>query len=95
MGKGVILSYRNLTTQKTYTVNTAGSVDRFIHNPDGTYTLEATGHNGYVYLPGDATGPRVIEYTGRLVVTVDATNTQTLSFAGSTGTSVDVCAALS
>jgi hypothetical protein len=94
VGKGVVLTYRNLTNGKTYTVNTAGSVDRFVQNADGTQTVYLSGHNGYVYFNTDATGPRVIQYTGRLVVTTDASGQNTLSVVSQSGQSVNVCAAL-
>ncbi|OOP65312.1 hypothetical protein BMF89_00245 [Arthrobacter sp. SRS-W-1-2016] len=95
VGKGVLLTYTNPTNGESYTVNTAGSVDRFVQNADGTYTVYLSGHNGYVYFNTDATGPRVIEYTGRLVVTVDSSLANTLSVDFTSGQSVDVCAALS
>ncbi|GAA5195383.1 hypothetical protein GCM10023346_25180 [Arthrobacter gyeryongensis] len=95
VGKGVLLTYTNHTTGKSYTVNTAGSVDRFVHNADGTYTAYLSGHNGYVYFSTDATGPRAIQYTGRLVVTTDSTLSNTLSVDFTSGQSVDICAALS
>ncbi|WP_423185108.1 hypothetical protein [Arthrobacter sp. NyZ413] len=95
VGKGVLLTYSNPSNGKSYTVNTAGSVDRFVQNPDGTYTGYLSGHNGYIYFNTDATGPRAIEYTGRLVVTTDSTLSNTLSVDFTSGQSVDVCAALS
>lgn len=95
VGKGVVLTYSNPTNSKTYVVNTAGSVDRFVQNADGTQTVYLSGHNGYVYFNTDATGPRVIEYTGRLVVTTDASGQNTLSVVSEAGQSVNVCDALS
>lgn len=96
VGKGVILTYTNVTNGKTYTVNTAGSVNRFIQNPDGTVTLESTGHNGFIFFATDVTGPRVTQYTGRIVITVDSLLTQNvLSVDATSGQAVDVCAAIS
>jgi hypothetical protein len=96
VGKGVLLTYTNLSNGKAYTVNTSGSVNRFVQNPDGTVTLEATGHNGFVFFPTDSTGPRVTQYTGRLVVTLDSIVTQNvLSVNATSGQTVDVCAAIS
>ncbi|MCX2748840.1 hypothetical protein OOZ51_13605 [Arthrobacter sp. MI7-26] len=96
VGKGVLLTYTNLSNGKTYTVNTSGSVNRFIQNANGTVTLEATGHNGFIFFPTDATGPRVTQYTGRIVVTLDSLVTQNaLSVNATSGQAVDVCAAIS
>jgi hypothetical protein len=84
------------TRGKAFTVKTAGSVDRFIPNKDGTVSLEATGHNGFIFFPTDATGPRVTQYTGRIVVTLDSLATQNaLSVDATSGQAVDVCAAIS
>lgn len=96
VGKGVLLTYTNLSNGKTYIVNTAGSVDRFVQKPDGTVTLEAAGHNGFIFFRTDSTGPRVTQYTGRLVVTLDSIVTQNvLSVDATSGQAVDVCAAIS
>ncbi|MDJ0459333.1 hypothetical protein PUN71_019185 [Arthrobacter sp. NQ7] len=95
VGKGVLLTYTNHETGASYTVNTSGSVDRFVHNADGTYTVYLSGHNGYIYFGTDATGPRAIQYTGNLVVTTDATLSKTLSVDFTSGQSVDICAKLS
>ena len=39
---------------KTYSVNTSGSVSRYVKNPGGkSYTLTLTGHNGFVYFAAD------------------------------------------
>lgn len=77
VGKGVILTYRNVTSGKTYTVNTAGTVARYTENPDGTWTLQTTGHTGFIYFSTDVVGqdelgPQVTQYTGRLVLTIDS-----------------------
>ncbi|UTT70604.1 hypothetical protein NMQ03_05560 [Arthrobacter sp. DNA4] len=42
IGSGVILTWSNQSTGKTYTVNTSGSVGRYVKQPDGTYTLTLT-----------------------------------------------------
>jgi hypothetical protein len=97
VGKGVILTYTNLSNNKTYTVNTAGSVSRYTQNPDGKWTLSATGHNGIVYFPLDRppVGAGAIQYTGRVVLTIDSPKTlNVLSVDASAGKAVDVCALL-
>ncbi|MET4093943.1 hypothetical protein [Arthrobacter sp. UYCu712] len=97
VGKGVILTYTNLSNGKTYTVNTAGSVSKYTQNPDGkTWTFSATGHNGFVYFPLDSPeGGGAYQYTGRLVLTIDSPKTlNVLSVDASAGKVVDVCARL-
>lgn len=102
VGKGVLLTYTNLSTGKTYTVNTAGYVSRYTQKRDGTWTLEATGHNGFVYFGTDVAdvngnkGPAATQYTGRVVLTIDSPSTlNVLSVDATSGKTVDICAALS
>ena len=101
VGKGVLLTYTNLDTGKTYTVNTAGTAGRYTQNPDGTWTFEATGHTGFVYFSTDVVGPgqlgpQATQYTGRLLLTIDSPETlNVLSVDATSGKTVDICAALS
>lgn len=95
IGSGVILTWSNQSTGKTYTVNTSGSVGRYVKQPDGTYTLTLTGHNGFVFFSGDATGPGAFVYTGRVVLTVDnPVNNTVISVDASAGKAVNVCEVL-
>ena len=88
-----------MSTGKTYKVNTAGSLSKFTQNPDGkTWTLTATGHNGFVFFPADrpVEGAGAYEYNGRLVLTVDSPNdVNVLSVDATAAKAVDVCARLS
>ncbi|WP_426979152.1 hypothetical protein ACQCSU_07670 [Pseudarthrobacter sp. O4] len=95
VGKGVLLTYTNVGTKKSYTVNTAGSVARYVPNPDGTVTATFTGHNGAVFFASDVGGPAITQYTGRLVLTLDSLATFNVLAVKSTGPKVDVCAAIS
>lgn len=94
-GKGVLLTYTNLDTGKSISFNTSGSVSNTTYNPDGTYTVSASGHNGLVLFPTDVpAGPTTTQYIGNFVYTVDpATGVFTLIM--TSGQAVDVCAALS
>lgn len=101
IGSGVVLTWSNegLGTEagngKTYTVNTSGSVGRYVKNPDGTYTLTLTGHNGFVFFSSDAGGPGAFVYTGRVVLTVDSPQANNvISVDTRAGKAVDVCALL-
>ncbi len=97
VGKGVVLTWTNMSNGKTYTVNTAGSVAKFTQNPDGkTWTFSASGHNGFVYFPLDRPeGAGAYQYTGRLVLTIDSPETvNVLSVDASAGKAVDICARL-
>jgi hypothetical protein len=99
VGSGVILTWSNegLPGQagngKTYTVNTSGSVTRYVKNPDGkSYTMTLTGHNGVVLFHTDAGGPGAFVYTGRVVLTVDNPKDNNVSEVISTaGKAVNVC----
>jgi hypothetical protein len=81
---------------KTYTVKTSGSVARYVLNPDGTsYTLTLSGHNGFVYVSTDDTGPGAYQYTGRVVLQVDSPKGNNVSDVDATaGQAVDICALL-
>jgi len=95
IGSGVILTWSNQSNGKTYTVNTSGSVSRYVKQPNGTYTLTLTGHNGFVFFAGDKTGPGAFVYTGRVVLTVDnPTNNTVLSVDSRAGKAVNVCSLL-
>lgn len=94
-GKGVVLTYTNDLTGKSYTVKTAGSVARYVQNPDGV-TATFTGHAGFVYFSSDEGGPGITQYTGRLVLTLDSLKTFNVESVDATsGQAVDVCAAIS
>lgn len=94
VGTGVILTWSNEENGATYTVKTSGSVARYVLNPDKkTYTLNLTGHNGFIYFSGDATGPGAYQYIGRVSLQVDA-NLTVGSVDASAGKAVDICARL-
>jgi hypothetical protein len=62
-------------------------------NADGTFTVQATGHNVVILFPTDVpAGPSTTLYTGRLVYTVDASNNFTV--VSSSGPTTDICALL-
>jgi hypothetical protein len=95
---GDAFPYTNLEdTSKTYTVKTAGSVAKYVKNPDGTVTVTYTGHNGFAFFPvTDVGGPAITQYTGRLVLTLDSLKTfNVLAVDAPAGRTVDVCEALS
>lgn len=99
VGTGVILTWSNEGLEgqgsngKTYTVNTSGSVSRYVKNPGGkSYTLTLTGHNGLILFGTDAGGPGAFVYTGRVVLTVDNPTDNNISKIISTaGKAVNVC----
>lgn len=96
VGTGRILTWSNETTGETYTVKTSGSVSRYVKNPDGTYTLTLTGHNGFVYFkadrPAEEGGAGAYQYTGRVVLTVDSPlSNNVLSVDATAGKAVDIC----
>lgn len=61
--------------------------------PGGLQTHVATGHNVLIFFPSDVpAGPSTTLYVGQVVFTVDAQGTFT--FVRSSGSTIDVCAAL-
>jgi hypothetical protein len=100
-GKGATITYVNTTTQAMYRIKPNGSVTRTTINQDGTRTVTATGHNAISWFPTDVigsnglpAGPSTIQYTGKLVYTID-TSTGVFTLEGSSGKQIDICAALS
>lgn len=96
VGKGVLLTWTNLDNEKSYTVNTAGSVTKFIKNPDGNWSFTSTGHSGFVYFPadrpGDQGGAGAYQYIGRLALTIDSPDTvNVLAITATPVNSVDIC----
>jgi hypothetical protein len=91
-GKGVLLTYTNEEDPNagSYTVDTSGSVAKYVQNPDGTITATYTGHNGFVYFGEDDPGAGIIQYTGRLVLTL-TTEFKVLSVDDTAAQAVDVC----
>ena len=101
VGTGVILTWSNEGlgekegNGKTYTVKTSGSVSKYTENPDGTWTLTATGHNGFVYFESDDVEPGAYQYTGRVVVQIESLATFKVTSVDVTGgKAVDICALL-
>jgi hypothetical protein len=94
-GKGVILTYTNVTTGESVTIKTAGSVSHVTVDPDdGTVTLELIGHNGLIMFPTDVpAGPTTTQYIGRVVLTIDTNGVGTIQSVS--GSERDICAELS
>ena len=100
-GKGVLLTYTNYGTKpkkpvegESITIRTDGSVSETEINPDGTWTVTATGHNGLIMFPTDVpAGPTTTHYIGKIVYTVDP-STGVFTLVSTAGQELDVCAAL-
>lgn len=93
-GKGFNLTYTNEINNKSISFKGSGSVTKTsINNVTNVSTVTATGHNGLILFPTDVPkGPSAVQYTGRIVYTVDAAGVFTLK--STSGTKVDICAAL-
>jgi hypothetical protein len=93
-GKGFALTFENLSTGATLSLQPNGSVTHTTINPDGSLTVVSTGHNVVILFPTDVPpGPSTIQYVGRLVYTVDTNGVFTVQqFRGKTS---DICASLS
>lgn len=91
---GIAYTNTNLSTGKSLTVDARGSVISTTVK-DGIATVTATGQTGIILYPSDVpAGPSTIVYRGRLVFTIDLA-TGVFTIVSSTGTKLDVCAALS
>jgi hypothetical protein len=92
-GKGFDLTFTNLDTGEILEFPSNGSVMRTTTNADGTFTVQATGHNVVILFPSDVpAGPSTTLYTGRLVYTVDTSGVFTV--VSSSGPTTDICALL-
>ena len=93
-GKGDTLTFTNLDTSLTLTLRPNGSVQHVTINRDGTETWVTTGHNVLILFPTDVpAGPSTTQYVGRVVFTV-VTATQVFTLQSVSGTSTNICAAL-
>lgn len=94
-GKGVQLTFTNVTSGATLSLKANGSVTKQTFNPDGTTTFVTTGHNVLILFPSDVPpGPTTTLYVGRVVFTVD-NSTGVFTLLGTSGKSTDICAVLS
>jgi hypothetical protein len=92
-GKGFTLTFTNLSTGKSLTLPSSGSVQRTTINSDGTSTVVSTGHNVLILFETDIpAGPSTTLYVGQLVYTVDASGVFTLQ--STSGRTTDLCALL-
>ena len=93
-GTGQALTFTNGDTGTTLSLRSNGAVSQIHFNPDGTFTFVNTGHNILILFPTDVpAGPTTTLYVGRVVFNSDSAFNFTLL--GSSGTQVDICAALS
>lgn len=93
VGKGNVLTFTNLSTGASLVLNTKGSAGKTTINPDGTSTFLGGGYNVLIFFPTDVpTGPSTILFVGTVIVTTDQFGTSTLQ--KTSGTSTDICAAL-
>lgn len=93
-GIGAKLTFTNLSTSKTLSISTGGSVEHVTINQDGSETWTVTGHNVLVLFPTDIpAGPSTTLYLGRLVYRVD-TLTGVFTLQDASGQSLDICAAV-
>jgi hypothetical protein len=92
-GRGAVLTFTNLTTNESLTIQSHGSVSKTTPNEDGTTTVQATGHNVIILFPTDVpAGPSTILYVGRIVYTVSANNDFVVQ--NTSGKQTDICAQL-
>jgi hypothetical protein len=90
---GIAYTNTNLLTGKSITVDPRGSA---MHTTleDGVATVTSNGQTGLILFPTDVpAGPSTRVYRGRVVFTIDLT-TGVFTLISTTGTSIDICAAL-
>jgi len=93
-GRGFQLTLTNLATNATLALPANGAVTNTLVNADGSQRVTLTGHNVLILFPSDVpAGPSTTLYVGRVVFTVDVNGIFTL--VSTSGTSTDLCAALS
>jgi hypothetical protein len=93
-GKGSALLFTNLSTDATVSLKANGSATHTTFNPDGSSTVALTGHNVLILFSTDVpAGPSTTLHVGRVVYTVDTSGVFTVQQV--TGTTTDICAALS
>lgn len=94
VSKGFGLVFTNTESGAELALKGDEAVQRATISPDGSSTDVSTGHNVLILSPSDGpAGPSTTLYVCRLVFSVDALGILTLTPA--TGTSMDICAALS
>jgi hypothetical protein len=92
-GTGNQLTFTNVATGESLELDSNGTATRTTIDADGN-VVEAMGHNVIILFPSDTpAGPSTELFVGRIVYTVDATNTFVVQ--SSAGRRVDLCAALS
>jgi hypothetical protein len=92
-GRGSVLLFTNLDTGKTLSLTSNGSVSKTSFSPDGSSTVQATGHNVIILFPTDITaGPSTTLYEGRVVFTATAANE--FEIISSSGPTRDICSEL-
>ena len=97
-GKGYLVTYTNVKSGESLTFETNGSAE-IISAPDANnvVTVTATGSYGLILFPSDLPQeltPSAIQYTGRIVYTVDL-DTGVFTLISSSGQQQDICAGLS
>lgn len=94
-GRGYTLTYTNLDTGESLTIRPTGSNRTIVDNGDGTLTVTETGTAGIILFPSDTPkGPSSTQFYGRIVYTLLNDGSFTLTSLKTSGTSIDICAAL-
>jgi hypothetical protein len=91
-GRGAALTFRNVSTDATVSLQSNGSVTQTTVHADGSFTAQSTGHTVLILFPSDIpAGPTTTLYIGRVTYDVDA---GVFSITGSSGQTRDICAEL-
>lgn len=92
-GTGDQLTFTNVTTDASLALRSNGYATISRPGSDGLWTVSTMGHTVIILWPTDSPpGPSTTLYVGRVTYTVDAVATFTLL--STSGTTIDICAAL-
>lgn len=95
-GKGYTLTFINDDTGAEVVFRATGSNRTAVTNPDGTTSVTDRGAVGIILFPSDTPkGPSATLYHGRVEYTLTADGTNTFLSLETSGTSIDICEALS
>jgi hypothetical protein len=93
-GRGNALTFTNMDTKATFSTRATGSSSWTVENPDGSTTQTLIGQWLVILFPTDVPpGPSTTIYVGRVVVDIATDGVWTIESVS--GTTTDVCAALS
>jgi hypothetical protein len=94
-GTGYALTFTNHATGKSVSFPSNGGATILTTNPDGSQTLQLTGHNILILMPTDITkGPSTTLIVGRALINIGPKPPFPYDVLSVSGTQTDICALL-